>query len=138
MFKNISVLTITSVLVLSGCVQTAAWHKGSVTQKRANTQLTTCQVKATKDVPTSIENKITGGVMIGYIWLPTTSDVDTNDQLRSKVVAQCMTNKGYQSVALPLCTPNAPMPDMNKRAVINENSCFKQLSGGYYAIAQKQ
>ena len=128
---------ITSFVFLSGCVPTAAWHNGGVSQKRANDQLTSCQVSATKDVPTSIENKITGGFFVGYIWIPTTSDVDTNNELRSKVVAQCMTNKGYRSVELPVCPAKVPMPDMNKRATINNNSCFKQISGGYYAIAQK-
>lgn len=138
MLKNYALLSVTSMMILSGCVPTTAWYKGSVTQKRANSQLTECQVNATKDVPTSIEKKVTGGILIGYIYIPTTSDVDTNDQLRNKVVAQCMTNRGYQPVELPVCQSNVPMPDMDKRAVISNKSCYKPLSGGYFAIATKK
>lgn len=138
MLKKCVLLSVTSMVILSGCVPTTAWYKGSASQKRANSQLTECQVNATKDVPTSIEKKVTGGVLIGYIYIPTTSDVDTNDQLRNKVVAQCMTNKGYQPVELPVCPGNVVMPDMNKRVTISSKSCFKQLSGGYFAIAQKK
>lgn len=131
-----SFLLVGVTAIVAGCMPTAAWYKGSVSQRRANDQFTTCQVKAVKDVPTSIESQITGGYYIGYIWIPTASDVDTNDGLRSKVVAQCMTRKGFQAVELPLCAGGVATPDMNARATINEGSCFKALPGGYYAIAQ--
>lgn len=127
-----------SLVFLAGCVPTTAWYKGSVTQNRANQDLTTCQASAAKSIPTSIENKVTGGFFIGYVYIPTTSDVDTNNQLRSKVVAQCMTSKGFQAVELPLCTSNVPVPNLKKPAVITSKSCFKVIPGGYYAIAQKK
>lgn len=126
-----------SATLITGCVPTTAWHNGEVTQNRANQEFTGCQVKASKEVPTSIERKNTGGYFIGYVYIPTSSDFDTNDQLRNKVVAQCMTGKGYQVVELPVCPANATKPDMNSSAVITEKSCFKSIPGGYYAIAEK-
>lgn len=128
----------TSLIFLTSCVPTTAWYKGTITQNRANHDLTNCQANATKSIPTSIENKVTGGFFIGYIYVPTTSDVDTNNQLRNKVVAQCMTKKGFQSVELPVCTSNVSPPNLKAPARITTKSCFKLLPGGYYAIAQKK
>ena len=93
---------------------------------------------AAKEVPTSIESKVDGGVFIGYVYIPTKSDVDTNDGLRKKVVAQCMTKYGFTTVELPLCAQSVPVPDMSRPATYNEKSCFKAVEGGYYAIAQSK
>lgn len=133
-----SVAGAVSIIFLAGCIPVTAWHKGNVSQGRVNHEFTNCQVYAAKEVPTSIENKVTGGFFVGYLWVPTTSDVDTNNTLRDKVVAQCMSQKGFQKVELPLCPSNVKAPPMDKPAIITNKSCFKALPGGYYAIAQKK
>jgi hypothetical protein len=125
-------------VVVSGCVPTQAYFNGSVSQNRSNDLLTSCQADAAKTVPTSIENQVTGGFFVGYVWIPTTSDVDTNDPLRQKVVAQCMAKRGFTRVELPACENNVAVPDMTKPASVTENSCFKAINGGYYAIADKR
>lgn len=131
-------LSLAVTVALSGCVPTQAWYKSNVSQNRANETLTNCQAAAASSVPTSIENKVTGGVFIGYVYIPTTSDVDTNDQLREKVVAKCMSKGGFQTVELPVCAQSVPVPDMSVPAVLEGKPCFKAIQGGYYAIAQQK
>ncbi|HBN29930.1 MAG TPA: hypothetical protein DD416_01590 [Rhodobacteraceae bacterium] len=129
-------LLISMAISLSGCLPTG-WYNASVTQSRANGDLTNCQVRAVNDVPTNIQTQTTGGYFIGYIYIPTQGSVDVNTTLREKVVAQCMTKRGYQTIELPLCPARVAIPDMNRPVILTEKSCFKDISGGYYAIALK-
>jgi len=122
---------------LAGCVSPSGWYRANVSQSRANNDLTNCQVKATQNVGTNIQTQATGGYFVGYVFIPTFSNVDVNTTLRSKVVAQCMTGRGYQTVELPLCPSRVAIPEMSRPAKLTENSCFKSIEGGYYAIAQK-
>ncbi len=125
------------LLSLVGC-NPSGWYKPAVSQRSANNDLTNCQVKAAQNVPTNTQTQVTGGYYVGYVFIPTYGSVDTNTQLRGKVLAQCMNGRGYQAVELPLCAGNVPVPDMSKPAHITEKSCFKSIAGGYYAIAQKK
>lgn len=136
--KKAFISAVCASVALMGCVPTQTYFHKSFSQQRSNDLLTNCQADAAKAIPTSIENQVTGGFFIGYVWIPTTSDVDTNDDLRKKVVAQCMAKRGFTQVELPLCEASVAIPDMSKPATVTDQSCFKAINGGYYAIADKR
>ncbi|NCO21791.1 MAG: hypothetical protein GW905_07270 [Rhodobacterales bacterium] len=105
--------------VLAGCAPYSGYYKAGQTVARLNTDQTACEVKGAQDVPPNtqlrrtpvelipareicdrhgkcsvIPARIEGGEVYSY---------DANADLRARVVAQCMADKGYEKVSIPPC-----------------------------------
>lgn len=121
-----SIIFVVTAIGLSACApttQTVYWQDGT-TQGRINQAVTQCQVEALQSVPQSVavgttpryttpvqtncydtgyglQCNSTGGQTLGG----QTYSYDPNSDLRNRVEAQCMANRGYSLVSLPVCTP---------------------------------
>lgn len=144
------------LIVLTGCFPVDVYHQAGVTAQRQQSDLVNCQTKALRDAPTDIRTERTplyyvperricrptqggqqhckvhggrweGGEVYSY---------DANEQLRAKVLQQCMGSKGYAKVRLPQCergqvaagSVSARMP------ALTAQSCVAKGVGGQWVI----
>lgn len=114
-----------SAIILSGCTPTAQqtyWRDGA-TGRQWDQAVTQCQVQALRQVPQSVAvgttptyrtptqtNCYAVGNMVqcattgGQVYGGQVYSYDPNTNLRSRVEAQCMANRGYSLVTIPTCT----------------------------------
>lgn len=105
-------------IALSGCVNQAIWYKPNVSPSLNVSDRTDCEVEAAQTVPSNTQVRttpsfttptyvdcyggfcsVTGGDQVGG----KTYSVDTNKDLRDRVMRQCMAKRGWQVVTLPYC-----------------------------------
>lgn len=84
-----------TLALLAGCVPTQYWVKNGVTLAQYQREQTQCEVTGAQSVPTNTQ--------VGWAPYVGIYSADTNSGLRDRVIAQCMTDKGYQYVELPTC-----------------------------------
>jgi len=146
-------LLLLPLLVLVGCVNLNTYCKEGVTFRTLNNDLTNCEVSAVQKVPvkklirrtpmyftptrTVCEGDVCrtygGELRGGEIYT-----VDANEDLRKRVKAQCMSNKGYDFVEIPRCTSDqlegrlvAPVERLPR---LSGSLCATRLSNGTRGI----
>ncbi len=132
-------------VTLAGCAPPAVYHQPGVSVARLQSDLLSCEVAALKDAPVANQIRRSPPVFIpsrrfcnsdghcyhrgGYFAHGDVYTVDVNARLRNDLEDQCMTRKGYQSVALPRCTgavvrtPAATPGRVNVMQALTPNSC---------------
>lgn len=133
---------------LAGCFPVEIYHKDGAALTRLQADETACQVQALKEVPVNKMTRVTpirmvprkvcdasgacettyrtiGGQVITY---------DANEKLRARYEAQCMTDKGYRTVELPICQGDTPATLPGKVPALTEDSCAVRTKTGYRAI----
>ncbi|WP_323782575.1 hypothetical protein [Thalassovita sp.] len=106
-------------IVMAGCAPLGLYYREGAEVSAMNSDLTDCQVSALKKVPVAQELRHTPVRVVPIQQCDANGancirdyeivggdpyTVDVNKDLRKKVEAQCMANKGYQWVELPACT----------------------------------
>ncbi|SMO50642.1 hypothetical protein SAMN06265173_104109 [Thalassovita litoralis] len=135
-----------TLILLAGCVPVSVYHKAGGTLTRLQNDEVNCQVQALQKVPVNKITRITpirtlprevcnsrGHCRIVYMEFG--GDVETYDAnlpLRQKVEAQCMINKGYQQIELPICE-NRPTTLPGTMPGLTTNSCAVKTKTGYRA-----
>jgi hypothetical protein len=112
-------LALASLLCLTGCTPVSMWYQdGASISSRDRTQ-TDCEVKALQAVPVASQTRLTpvrvipikicdstGKCEVDYEMIGGDAyTVDVNAPLRTKVLAQCVADKGYRPVEIPACPP---------------------------------
>ena len=147
---NTSVI-ITVTVVVQACGPIIVYHNPNVTEGRMHNDLLDCEVAALKAAPVDLVTEKEPDTWIpekkdcdkkcnkkgnckkvckktGGYWEPgDTYTYDANEDRRKKFEGQCMTQKGYQPVELPICTNVATDPVSTARSgrmpPLTENSC---------------
>lgn len=133
--------------LLAGCLPVDVYHKTGASLARLQADETACQVKALKEVPVNKMTRITpprtlprqicnddGECRVVYVEIGGEVETyDANAPLREKYEAQCMADKGYAQVELPICEKR---PDTLPGTVpaLNQDSCAVRTKTGYRAL----
>jgi hypothetical protein len=155
---RVSIRFLPVMLVLGACAGPLdVFYKPGATVTRMQTDETNCEVKALKDVPISEQirqrppiyypgSSICNGsgncwYRPGYWVDGGIYSVDVNKDLRNRVLTQCMANKGYSPVSIPLCSAgvkaSAPNSTTTTLPSLTESSCYiKNEDGGFQIISQ--
>lgn len=142
------VISVLAFAVLAGCFPVEIYHKNNVPVARLQADETACQVKALKDVPV---NKLTRITPVRFIprevcnragtchttYFTIGGEVETYDAnkgLRTKYEAQCMADKGYERVELPVCSGAVPATLPGRAPALTADSCAVRTKTGYRAV----
>lgn len=125
-------LPVAIAVLLAGCVPASFWIKDGVSLARYQRDQTGCEVTGTQQVPTNTQ----------FGWAPYTGiySADTNTALRQRVIAQCMTDRGYRRVELPACPGDTASAvrsgDLPRRPSmkITSESCHVAMMDGSYRL----
>ena len=132
--------------LLSGCVPVSVYHKTGGNLAQLQNDEVTCQVQALQKVPVNRMTRITpirtlprevcnskGHCRIVYMEFGGEVETyDANLPLRQKVETQCMINKGYQQIDIPICnTRPATLP--GTMPALNAKTCAVKTKAGYRA-----
>lgn len=131
--------------LLAGCVPVEVYHKSGASLARLQSDETACQVSALKQVPVNRMTRISpirtlpqqicdrpGRCRVVYVEFGGELETyDANAPLRKKVEAQCMADKGYAQVELPICTDNVPQTLPGKVPPLSGASCAVRTKTGY-------
>lgn len=144
------------LLLLSSCAGPLEfWYKPNAYPGDSDRELLSCRVSGARSIPvntqigktpTYVTPVITHCYPVGYYMRCSHSggDVfggdlyyyDVNDRLRKDVVAQCMGDKGYQSISIRQCTEKdlkKGIPSYRTLPQLNQNACVtKGISGDGY------
>lgn len=150
------IATISLGFALIGCAPLQTNYKEGVSVATLNRDQTTCDVAALRDVPVSIQinryppeyiparrrcNKRGECVVIPGYWLPgKVESYDANARLRARVAQQCMSDKGYTLVSIPLCSAAvseaAPDAATTRLPRLTPTSCVIRNRDGTVQIVQ--
>ncbi|MBB94000.1 MAG: hypothetical protein CML68_05250 [Rhodobacteraceae bacterium] len=147
------ILPLALVLVAGACAPLSTYYKPGVDVARLETDTTDCQVTAAQEVPPNNQLRSTpsffypgtaycgaGGCFYGnpywsesYVYT-----IDVNEPLRRKVTDQCMGDKGYAPVRIPLCPVGLSIPSgrTERLPVLGPNSCAFRNGDGSYQILE--
>lgn len=140
--------------VVTACAPLSLYYRPGAEVARLQTDTTNCEVAALKDAPVAMKIRQSPPVFYpgryycdgygscwrgGSYWVdgPVYS-VDVNADLRRRVTDQCMADKGYAPVEVPLC-PNgthAPVAATTVLPTLTPNSCALRHSDGSFTILQ--
>ena len=155
---RLTVILIGAVLALTGCLPLSIYHKTGVPVARMQSDKTSCEIKALRDVPVSTQIRSTPARYVpprqycdasgacktrGGYWIEgEIYSFDANERLRLRAQIQCMAAKGYSPVEIPAC------PDRIARAVpaaatrtlpaLTPDSCVIRNTGGSWQIITPQ
>lgn len=140
---------------LMACNPVELWYKSGADKNKLNSDFVNCRVRATQSVPVntqvrttptyvtpvqtncystgySVQCNTTGGQVHGG----NTYSYDANSALRNDVVAQCMTQQGYQSVALPVCNKSQAKHAKVYKYLpqVSAKSCVTKASTGWLLV----
>lgn len=132
--------------LLTGCVPVEVYHKEGGSLARLQSDETACQVQALRQVPVNTITRITplrtlpqqvcdrrGHCHVVYVEFGgEIESYDANMPLRQKVEAQCMAEKGYRQVELPLCQ-DSPATLPGTMPALSGQSCAVRTKTGYRA-----
>ncbi len=148
------VALLNATMLLAACTgPLAIYYRPGISVARMQTDQTRCEVAALRDAP--VANQIRqrppiyfpgrqicgaggcyfseGGWIEGSIYT-----VDVNEDLRGRVEAQCMAQKGYQPVSVPLCSGpirSAVQPAQTLTLPrLTENACSIRYDDGSWQI----
>ncbi len=146
------------LLVLAACAPLQTNYKPGVSVVQLNRDQTRCDLSALRQVPVSTQVRrdppeyfpprrhcLPGGrcrVTPGY-WIPgEVYSYDANLGLRRRVAQQCMADRGYAPVSIPLCS-NAVARSVPRRATtrlprLTEGSCVIRNPDGSLQIVTPQ
>ncbi|MFK7743957.1 MAG: hypothetical protein AB8B47_02795 [Roseobacter sp.] len=143
------------VLVLSSCAPLEIYHQAGVTVSRMQSDLLSCEVDALRDAPVATQIRRAPPEYIpphrfcrasgqcyqrgGYFIEGELYSFDQNASLRSRVEAQCMTQKGYTRAQIPNCkgtnTQSATPSTSDVLPVLTDTTCaIRNNKGGWQII----
>ncbi len=150
-------LILPCLLVLSACAPMTTYYKPGATVSALGRATTECQVKALKDVPTSVQvrrlppeyvppRRICNAagqcrVLRGHYIPGEVISFDPNDGLRRRVEGQCMADRGYAPVTIPACPDGvaraAPRAATTTLPSLRETSCVIRNRDGSFQIVNR-
>ncbi|PIE12733.1 MAG: hypothetical protein CSA70_08515 [Rhodobacterales bacterium] len=117
-----SILACAALAFLTGCLPLGTYYKPGVEVARKDRDLMNCKVSGAQKVPVSQRTRIIPGpyypsrqicdsdekcyTIPGHYGPDQVEIYDANAPLREQVVAQCMTDGGYERVKIPHCKAN--------------------------------
>lgn len=142
-------------LLLCGCLPVSTYYAEGVSAARLDRDNTQCDVVALRDAPVANQTRQYPSRFVprrvcdasgqcynrGGYWVPgEIYTVDVNKDLRGRVKALCMGDRGYRPVELPACpqgvaqaAPPGPSPVLPR---LNANSCAIRTDGGLRIVTQ--
>ncbi|MEW9920798.1 hypothetical protein AB2B41_14380 [Marimonas sp. MJW-29] len=146
-----------ALALLAACAPVETYYKPGVAVDRLNRDTTACEVKALRDVPVTTLTRPRPPIFVpgnrvcdadgncrghrGYYIHGGYETYDPNLGLRLRVERQCMADKGYVPVSIPVC------PDTVARAVpprattrmptLTERSCVIRNRDGSFQIVTR-
>ena len=151
-------LVLLATCLAAGCVDTSpvpvVYRPGSTGEQRSSA-LTACETEAIGKVPRAIASGVTptyrtpsnvqcygSGNYVscqeygGQTYGGTSYNYDANQDLRDRVTAQCLMQKGYQVISLPVCNAEqsnrAVSSSGRKQPTYDQIECV--IQGGGYAL----
>ncbi len=143
------------LLVLPGCLPVSTYYAEGVSAAKLERDNTTCDVQALRDAPVANQTRQSPPRYVprrvcdaagncytqGGYWVPgDIYTVDVNKDLRKRVKALCMGDRGYSPVELPACprgvaeaAPPGPSPVLPR---LNANSCAIRTDGGLRVVTK--
>lgn len=129
-------------VLLSGCNYTVYHQAGKSVQDR-DRDITNCDVQALRDAPVQTQIRYTapqprerkicddkGNCLTETYWTrPEPYTVDINEDLRSRVKAQCIMDQGYSQVSLPMCDNGTSVSVPVTMTGISAKSCVVRVNG---------
>ena len=142
---------------LAGCAPLSIYHKPGVSVTRMQSDQTNCEVAALRDAPVATQIRQRPPVFVpprkicdaagtcytepGYWVQGEIYTVDVNADLRGRVQTQCMAQKGYQPVSIPLCSASlaraAPPGQTTTLPRLTEQSCAIRNRDGTWQIVSQ-
>ena len=142
---------------LAGCAPLQTYYKPGVALSTLERDTTRCQVKALRDVPASTQVRRLPPVYVpgrrvcdaqgkcsnapGYFVPGRVETFDPNEGLRLRVERQCMTDKGYAPVSIPVCPDSvaaaAPPGTTTRLPQLTDRSCVIRNSDGSFRIVTR-
>ncbi|MEL6884001.1 MAG: hypothetical protein AAFP87_05790 [Pseudomonadota bacterium] len=151
------VLVLCLFCVLAACLPLRTFYAEGVSVKTLDRDNTACDVAALKAAPVAnvvrqgppryVRNRVCDGrgncYYSGGFWVPgEVYSVDANADLRARVKAQCMSDRGYAFVEIPACPPAvanaAPPGETLILPKLNENTCAIRNRNGKIQIVRTQ
>ena len=147
-----------AVLVfLAACAPLETYYKPGVPVAQLNRDTTACEVKALRDVPVTMLTRRRPPIYIpgnrtcdaegncvghyGYYVPGGYETYDPNVGLRLRVERQCMADKGYAPVSIPVCPDSvakaAPARATTRMPDLTERSCVIRNSDGTFQIVTR-
>lgn len=134
-----------AALLLSACVPVELYHKSGASLARLQADETACQVSALHQVPVNKMTRITpprslprqicdapGKCRVVYVEIGGGIETyDANAPLRKKVEVQCMADKGYAQIELPICDTAVASPLPARVPPLSQSSCAVKTKTGY-------
>ncbi len=150
-------LLVIALATVAGCAPLNTYYRAGVSIERLNRDTTTCEVKALRDVPASVQVRrippefvpaykscdSAGNCTIvpGYVIPGETITFDPNDGLRKRVEGQCMADKGYAPVTIPPCPDHvanaAPVGKTRTLPKLTPKSCVIRNRDGSFQIVSR-
>ena len=145
---------IPALLVLAACGPMSIYYRPGVSVSRMQNDTTNCQVAALKDAPVSTQIRQRPPIYFpgypicngdgscyrtpGYWADGGVYTVDTNLDLRNRVVDMCMANKGYQPVSIPTCPEGVKSKVQTQVTTqlptLSQNSCVIRYNDNQWQI----
>lgn len=142
------IISVLAFGLVAGCFPVEIYHKTGASVARLQADETACEVEALKEVPV---NKMTRMTPIRFhpretcdrngncrtVYIKTGGEIvtyDANKRLRARYATQCMANKGYSEVELPICTGETPDTLPGRMPKLTEDSCAVRTKAGYRAL----
>jgi len=144
-----------ALLFVSGCLPVSTYYAEGVSAAQLARDDTRCDVQALREAPVANQTRQYPPRFVprricdpagncynsGGYWVPgDIYTVDVNADLRSRVKALCMADRGYRPVELPSCpkgvaqaAPPGPSPVLPS---LNANSCAIRTDGGLRIVTQ--
>lgn len=145
------------VSVMAACLPLRTYYADGVSVAQLDRDTTACDVQALKAAP--VAERVRQGPprlirtrscdphgncgYTGSVWVPgEIYTVDVNAELRRRVKAQCMADRGYRPVEIPACPPGvanaAPPGQTTILPPLNEKTCVIRNQNGSYQIVRTQ
>jgi hypothetical protein len=148
---------IPALLLLAACGPMSIYYRPGVSVTRMQNDTTNCQVAALKDAPVATQIRqrppiffpgrnicnASGDCYVtpGYWADGGIYTVDTNQDLRNRVLDMCMAKKGYQPVTLPACPSSAknsvPAVATTKLPTLTSKSCVIRYNDDNWQIVNQ-
>lgn len=144
-----------AILILPGCLPVSTFYAEGVSAAQLERDTTRCDVQALRDAPVANQTRQSAPRYVprrvcgpagncydrGGYWIPgEVYTVDVNADLRKRVKAMCMADRGYTPVELPACprsvaeaAPAGPSPVLPR---LNPNSCAIRTDGGLRVVTK--
>lgn len=157
LMKHLPFTLMAGLALIVGCAPLETYYKPGATVATLNRETTACQVRALRDVPPSTLTRRKPPVFIppsqvcdasgncavrpGYYVPGGFETYDPNDGLRLRVERQCMADKGFAPVSIPVCPDGianaAPSGVTTRLPPLSDRSCVIRNSDGSFQIVDR-